>query len=377
MDSTEQLDTVVIGAGQAGLSIGYQLQQQGRAFAILDANPRIGDAWRNRWDSLELNTPARFNGLAGLRYPGPGGAPVTKDEFADYLEDYARHFRLPVRLSTRVRRLSRDGDGFVVETSRGTIEARNVVVAMGKYQAVRVPSFASELDPAITQLTLAEYRNPDQFRPGSVLVVGAGDSGAHIAMDVADTHDTSLAGYESAVIPFRIETWIARNVLIRLVRFVGHRVLSVHSPIGRRARPKLLHQAGPLVRFKPKDLERAGVARVGRVEGVRDGQPLLDDGNVAAVDNIVWATGFHPAFQWMDLPVFDDHGDPRHVRGVAQDCPGLYFVGLHFQTSMTSGTVTGVTRDAKHVARQLAKRSATDAGARGRWGARVPATAEA
>src|SRR5262245_29959942 len=181
----EQYHTIVVGGGQAGLSVGYYLQRNGVPFVILDANRRVGDAWRNRWDSLRLFTPARYNGLVGLPFPGRWDAFPTKDEMADYLEAYAQHFALPVRSSALVERLGRRGDRYELVAGDHVFEANNVVVAMATYQEPRVPAFANELATAIVQLHSAEYRNPSQLREGDVLIVGAGNSGAEIAADVA------------------------------------------------------------------------------------------------------------------------------------------------------------------------------------------------
>ena len=353
----ESVDTVVIGGGQAGLAAGYYLAKQGRDFVILDANERTGDSWRNRWDSLLLFTPARFNALPGMRQPFSGGTFITKDQMADYLERYAEKFRLPVRHGAKVDRLSKQGDRYVVAVGSTKLLANNVIVAMSNYQVPNPPAFASELDERIVQLNAKDYRNPGQLREGNVLLVGCGNSGADIAMDVVSANPTWLAGEPAAVVPFRIEPFVARNVLIRIVRFVGHRVLTVRTPIGRRLRPAMLRRATPLIRVKPKDLVQAGVHRVPRVVGARDGLPLLEDRSVLDVTNVIWTTGFRPGFSWIDLPIFGDHQEPTHDRGVVTSESGLYFLGLHFLYSMTSDTITGIRRDAKRIVHELRKRA--------------------
>jgi putative flavoprotein involved in K+ transport len=352
----EQLETVVIGGGQAGLSVGHHLARRGRRFLILDAHQRVGDAWRHRWDSLRLFTPARYNALAGMPFPAPAQSFPTKDQVADYLEAYATQFQLPVRTGVRVDRLSRDHGGFVVVAGDRSWKADNVVVAMSSFQAPRVPLFASDLRPDIVQLSSAGYRNPSQLQEGGVLVVGAGNSGAEIALEVASRHPTWLAGKESGHVPFRIEGAAARYVFQPLLfRFLGHRVLTVDTPIGRWVRPRLISHAAPLVRVKPKDLTAAGVRRVPRVVGVRDGHPLVADQRVLEVANVVWCTGFGPDFSWIDLPVLgENQNEPMHYRGVVANQPGLYFVGLFFLYAMSSGFLPGVDRDAEHIAEQIA-----------------------
>ncbi|HEV1997818.1 MAG TPA: NAD(P)-binding domain-containing protein [Candidatus Dormibacteraeota bacterium] len=361
---TESIETVVIGGGQAGLSVGYHLRQQRCPFVILDAGERIGDAWRNRWDSLLLFTPAHLCGLDGMRFPGPAGVFPTKDQMADFLESYASRFELPVRNGVRVTRLARAGQRFVVEAGDARFEANNVVVAMSSNQVSWVPPLAAGLGAGITQLTAKDYRNPAQLQQGGVLVVGVGNSGADIALEVAKTHPTWLAGKESGHIPFRTESLVARHVLVRIVRFLQHNLLSVKTPVGRKLRPKMMSTAVPLVRVKPKDLVKAGVTRVARVSGVDQGLPVTEEGQLMDVRNVVWCTGFRPGFSWIDLPVLGDRQEPQHRAGIVAQEPGLYFVGLHFLYSLTSEQVNGVGRDARRIVRQIVGRQAQPAGTR-------------
>src|SRR5947207_2287706 len=320
--NTERINTVVIGSGQAGLSVGYHLKKRRVPFVMLDRSERIGDVWRNRWDSLRLFTPACFSSLDGMPFPAEPHSFPTKDAMGYYLEAYARTFALPVRCGARVERVSRLGERFLVVAGDQWFEANNVVVAMANYQRPRVPAFANELDPRIVQLHSFDYRNPAQFQEGAVLVVGAGNSGAEIALDAARAHETCVAGRDTGHVPFRIESLAARLLLVRLVlRVVFHRILTVATPIGRKVRPQVLHTGGPLVRTKPCDLTAAGITRVPRVAGVRNGLPLLEDGRVLDVANVVWCTGFHPGFSWIDLPVFGPDGEPQHDRGVVSSEP--------------------------------------------------------
>ena len=348
--------TIVIGGGQAGLTVGHYLAKQRLPFVILDAHPRVGDAWRRRWDSLRLFSPARYSGLPGLRFPAPGASLPTKEQMADYLEDYARRFQLPVLNGVKVDRLWKEGGRFQLSAGRHRFEADNVVVAMANYQQPRVPAFARELDPGIVQLHSHDYKNPSQLRDGGVLVVGVGNSGGDIAMEVSRTHRTWISGKESGHIPWPIDTFISRYFLTRLVRFVGHHVLTVRTRMGRKARPKLLHQATPLVRVKPEWLEDAGITRVERTIGVKDGRPMTADDSTLDVKNVIWCTGYEHGFPWIDLPVFGADGDPIHEEGVVPDAPGLYFVGLHFLYAMSSATLIGIGRDSKRVVNALAKR---------------------
>ncbi len=350
----ERFETIVIGGGQAGLSVGYHLTRRDMPFVILDANERVGDPWRNRWDSLRLFTPARYDGLDGMPFPAPRHELITKDEMANYLEGYASHFDMPVRTGIRVDQLTKRNGRFAVQAGGRAFEADHVVVAMSNYQNPRVPSFATELDRGIVQLHSNDYRDPSQLQEGGVLIVGAGNSGAEIAMEVVQNRRTWLSGRGTGQIPFRIDGLAGRRFLVRLVlRGVFHRVLTVKTPIGRRIRPGVLSQGGPLIRVKQKELAAAGVERTPRTVGVREGLPLLDDGRILDVANVIWCTGFHPGFSWIDLPVLDD-GEPRHERGVVPDAPGLYFVGLEFLYALSSTMIHGVGRDAQHVVNAIA-----------------------
>lgn len=352
-DGSESFETVIVGGGQAGLAVGYHLAERGRAFVILDANERVGDSWRTRWDSLHLFTPALVDGLPGWRFPAPRWSFPSKDEMADYLEAYAARFDLPVRTGVGVSGLSRRGGRFVLTSGQRRFEADRVVVATGAHRIPKVPSFASELDPGIVQLHSSEYLRPSQLREGDALVVGAGNSGAEIAMELSSTRRTVLAGKESGQIPVRVGTFRSR-MLFRLVRFAGNHILTRGTPIGRRVGPRIASKATPLIRVRSRDLAAVGVERVPRVVGVREGMPLLDDGRALEVSNVIWCTGFRTDFGWIDLPIFDEERQPVHDRGVVGSEPGLYFVGQVFQYALSSDVLPGVGRDARYIAEHVA-----------------------
>src|SRR5215218_8460373 len=351
---SEYFETVIIGGGQAGLSVGYHLKKQGRPFVILDANERIGDAWRKRWDSLRLFTPARYSGLAGWRFPAPAVSFPTKDEMADYLEAYAARFDLPVRTGVKMDRLSREEDGYVITSGKRRFEAERVVVATGANQLPKVPPFADELLSSIVQLHSSQYRHPSELQEGAVLVVGAGNSGAEIALEVSRLHPTYLSGKPSGQLPLRHGAAGAR-FLFPVVRFVGHHVLTLRTPMGRKAQPRFISHGAPLIRVKLKDLTAAGVEQVPRTVGIEDGRPALEQGGVLDVSNVIWCTGFREEFPWIDLPIFGEDGRPLHERGVVVGEPGLYFVGLPFQYASTSDVLPGVGRDAEYVAKHIAR----------------------
>ena len=333
MRAPERVQTVVIGGGQAGLSVGYHLARRGLPFVILDANERTGDSWRNRWDSLRLFTPARFNGLDGLPFPATPDEFPTKNQMGDYLEAYARHFRLPVRTGLRVKKVARHGSAYLVEAGDQAFEAEHVVIAMAKYQEPYVPPFAGELDSRIVQLHSSQYRNLAQLQPGNVLVAGAGNSGAEITRELAARHKVWMAGRDVGQIPFSLSSLPSRLFLARFVlRVLFHRVMTTDTPIGRKVRPKVLHAGGPLIRVKRRQLTDAGVEYAPKVAGVKDGRPLLEDGRVLDVANIIWSTGFHPGFSWVDLPLFGDDTYRSTAEGWWRRSGGYILWGCIFST---------------------------------------------
>jgi putative flavoprotein involved in K+ transport len=352
--ANEHFDTVIIGGGQAGLAAAYHVKQRGRTPVVLDENERVGDSWRKRWDSLRLFTPARYDGLPGLRFPAPSWSFPTKDEMADYMEAYAARFDLDIRTGVKIDRLSKQDGRFVIAAGAESLEADNVIVATGSHRVPRLPDFARDLDPRILQLHSSEYCSPAQLREGPVLIVGLGNSGAEIAGDLVRTRPTWVSGKPYGEIPVPHGSRRFR-LAFRVLRLFWHRVLTKSNPIGRKLGPNAGND--PLIRTKTKHLTEAGVDRVGRVGGLRNGLPLLDDDRVLDVPNVVWCTGFQEDFSWIDLPIFDEDGKPSHERGVVEGEPGLYFVGLIFQYSVTSDVLPGVGRDAERVAKHIASRS--------------------
>jgi putative flavoprotein involved in K+ transport len=347
----EHFDVAVIGGGQAGLAAGFHLSKLGLSYVILDDGRRVGDPWRRRWDSLRLFTPARINGLPDAPFPGsPGGYPA-KDQVADYMEAYAKRFGLPIRLGVKVDTLTREDDHYVATAGATRVSSDQVVVATGSYASPRKPSFAGELDSGISQFHSTEYRMPSQFGEGEVLVVGAGNSGAEIALDAAAGHRTWLSGRVTGQIPQPI-------MFSRPMWWIGRRVLTRDTPIGRRMAGLVVSGRGqPLVRVRPNHLAAAGVERVPKVAGVQEGKPRLEDGRVLDVGTVVWCTGFDHSYPWIKLPITDEAGHVKHSRGVSESQPGLYFVGLPFQYRLASSLIAGVGDDAKYVVEKISARA--------------------
>ena len=307
-------DVVVIGGGQSGLAAGYHLDRHGLSFTILDAHERIGDAWRHRWDSLRLFTPRHLSSLPGLRFPGDGYP--TKDQVADYLELYAAYHALPVQSSTRVARIRErvvrlpgPSRGYVVESNRGDLHTSHVIVATGAFRRPRLPELALDIAPTIHQLHAAAYRNPAQIVGNRVLVIGAGNSGVAIALDLAPHHRVWLAGRSTGRPPPRLFN-------------------------------RLMWRVARRMRASERTLRDAGVSRIGRITQVIDGRPGTSDGPFD-VDTIVWATGYELDHSWFSVePV-------RHHRGVVGDRPGLYLLG--------PSVLGGIGRDAAYVVGHIAR----------------------
>lgn len=366
-----RFETIVIGGGQAGLAAGACLQQEEVEFIILDGQKEVGAAWRKRWDSLKLFTPAEYSNLPGMAFPAPPDHLPTKDEMADYLAAYVERFDLPVQLETWVERLTRDGRSCQLYTNRGLYEANHVIVATGAYQKQRIPAFAADLDPAIQQIPSTQYRNPDQRPAGDVLVVGAGNSGAEIALDVAQTgRKVWLSGPNTGHMKHTI---LGKDIFWWLWRTLFR--VKVDTWLGRRLRAKMLGGGAALLDIGEEELASAGITRVQRTTGARNGRPQTAGGRALNVDAIIWATGFDPDFSWIERPVFDEDGFPVHRRGVVEGEPGLYFLGLPFLYRGNSSLVGGVGPDARHLAETVARRAVGSQAAAGEEVRRPAATA--
>lgn len=367
MTRPEQFDTIIIGAGQAGLAAGYHLARQRQSFVILEGHAKVGDVWRRRYDSLRLYSPSQYDGLPGMPMPLPSWTFPGRDDMASYLEAYVAKHDLPVRTGFHVDGLAKVADGYVVSAGDTVLKAANVVIATGGWQQPKTPAIADQLDPSIVQVHSHDYRGPTQLQPGPVLVVGCSHSGADIALELAESHDVILSGPVRGEIPFDIEGRKA-HIAMPVLWFVANHVLTQRTPMGRRMRTHVRHEGGPLLRVKRAHLEAAGVERTDeKTIGVQDGKPLLAGGRVLDVSNVVWCTGFTKDTSWIGLPVTGADGWPEQQRGEATH-PGLYFVGLPFQFSFASMLIGGAGRDAEEVARRIARSTArrerTTAGAR-------------
>ena len=342
--ATQQRDVVVIGGGQAGLAIGYFLAEQGRRFTILEAAGEPAAAWRARWDSLKLFTPARYDGLPGLAFPGEPGRYPGRDDVVAYLTDYARRFELPVELDSPVQSVrARDG-GFLVELADRTYAAGQVVVATGPFQVPFTPAIAAGLGADVVQLHSSDYRSPADLPRGAVLVVGGGNTGFQIAAELAQTRQVHLAvGARQTPLPQRI---LGRD-LFRYLEATGLMSKPVHSRIGQRMKDR-----ETLIGSSPRAARRQGIQMRSRATAADGATVTFADGSGLAVEAVVWATGFRLDHSFVDAPVFDGDGRVKHQRGVAE-VPGLYFLGLPWQHTRGSALLGWVKDDAQYIAERI------------------------
>ena len=354
-------EVIVVGGGQAGLAIGYFLKQQRRDFAILEAADEPAAAWRARWDSLRLFTPARYSALPGMELPGDPDRYPTRDEVAAYLTDYAQRFELSVELGSRVRALRRTAAGYEVELDDRGYEAGQVVVATGPFQVPFVPRVAAGLHPDVVQLHSTEYRSPRDVPYGTVLVVGGGNTGFQIAEELSESHEVHLSiGSRQTPLPQRI---LGRD-LFWYLEATGLIRKSVATRVGRRMKGR-----DALIGSTPRGIRELGARTHGRTVAVAGRSVTFADGQSIEPDAVVWATGFRSDHTWIDAPVFDEAGAVAHERGVTAS-PGLYFLGLSWQHTRGSALIGWVEEDAEHIARRIAALDRTSTGA-----ARTPAYA--
>jgi putative flavoprotein involved in K+ transport len=342
---TADREVAVIGAGQAGATMGYYLAGQGRQFVILERSDSVASAWRERWESLTLFTPRRYSGLPGLPFSGdPDGYP-TRGDVVEYLERYAETFKLPIEFNSNVRRVSSEDGRFVVDVDGRTIRADQVVVATGPFQAPYVPKLAADLDPDVWQAHSTGYRRPGDVPEGTVLVVGGGNTGFQIAKELSGAHKVILSvGSRQKPLPQRLAGrdlfwWLTKTRLI-------HK--TVDSRLGQR-----LKDRDTLIGSSPRELTRRyGVELKPRALAASGGVVRFEDGSEAEADSVIWATGYRPDYSWIDLPIFDSGGRLRHRRGVT-DVPGLYFLGLTWQHTRGSALIGWVKEDAEFIAERI------------------------
>lgn len=351
MSREEQFDTIVIGGGQSGLAASYYLSQRGVNHLVLDENFQVGTPWKSRWDSLRLFTPNHNNHLPGMNFPGKEFDFPSKDEAAAYLEAYTHKYQLPIQTGIKVNGLAQNEAGYRISTADANFQANHVIIATGAFHTPYIPPISKELPRDILQLHSVNYQNPNSIQGQNIVVVGAGNSGAEIAMELSKAgRNIWLAGRDVGRIPAdkfgkffggKPYWWFMRHVM------------TIHTPIGRKMRSTVLSHGNPLIRASREQIAAAGVEFTPRLTGVKSGKLQVEGGRALPADGVIWATGFKPDYRWINIPLFDASGYPRHKRGIVSEAPGLFFIGLHFQTGITSSLMGGVGADAKYITSQI------------------------
>jgi putative flavoprotein involved in K+ transport len=345
---SDSYDALVIGAGQAGLTIGCYLKQAGLHFLIVDGAEHVGSAWRQRWESLILFTPRRYNAMPGLRFDGDPDREPTRDEVIAYLDRYATELDLPVELNSQVIALHSQDGGYVASLPTRTVFADQVVVATGPFQQPRIPPFAGSVASDVFQTHSTGYRRPSDVPPGYVIVVGGANTGYQIAEELAADHEVILAvGSRLTALPLHL---LGRHLFWWLTK-LGMQRISVDTRLGRR-----LSERDALIGSSPNKAKRCGVTLKPRAVGASGRNVRFADGTESEADAIIWATGYQSDYSWINVPVFDEGGLPRHHRGVTDET-GLYFLGLQWQYTRGSALLGFVSEDAGYLAQQITSRS--------------------
>jgi putative flavoprotein involved in K+ transport len=343
---TNHREVVVVGGGQAGLAVGYQLAKQGTDFTILEAAAEPAAAWRERWDSLKLFTSARYDSLPGMDFPGDPHRYPTRGEVAEYLTDYAREFNLPVELNSRVRAVRRQDDGYVVELDDRAYAAQQVVIATGPFQTPFVPRIAENLADDVVQMHSTGYRSPESVPDGCVLVVGGGNTGFQIAEELSASREVHLAiGSRQTPLPQRV---FGRDLFWYL-----DKTGLIRKPTTSRIGKLMRKREDTLIGSRPRRAGRHGIELHGRAVRAAGSMVSFADGADLDVRGVIWATGFRVDHSWIDVAVFDESGRAQHERGVTSS-PGLYFLGQLWQHTRGSALLGWVNDDAAYIAEKVA-----------------------
>lgn len=339
-------DTIIIGAGQAGLAVGYYLKQNKRNFILLDKANEVGVSWKSRYDSLVLFTPRMYNSLPGLDFEGNKHGFPDKNEIVNYLKRYATIHALPISFNTEVQHLKYINNTYSIQTTKGNFEAENVVIASGAFQTPKIPTFSKDLSPDINQLHSSQYKNPSQLIEGNVLIVGGGNSGTQIAVELAKYSKTFLSvSGKLTFLPLTINNksifwWFDKAGILRASAgsFIGKAIQRKGDPI-----------FGSELKNAIKNKEIKVKPRLVKTEG---NELIFADTSKIKVDNIIWATGFESSYPWIEIDGVMENGEVIHKRGVSPK-NGLYFIGLPWQHRRGSALLQGVGFDAKFIAEHI------------------------
>lgn len=340
-------DTIIIGAGQAGLAMGYYIKKNHSTFIILEKNKRVGDSWRNRYDSLMLFTPRSYSALPGLRLQGEQSEYPTKDEVANYLEDYSNKFTIPIQFNTSVKGIQKIDETFqILTTSGGIYFSKNVIVATGPFQQPFYPDFEKHVPNNIFQIHSAHYKNPNQLSKETTVVVGGGNSGMQIATELSLDREVYLSISKKPKF-FPYEMW--NRSIFWWFDLLGISKATVHSKIG-----KFIRKNDPIIGRESKQLIDSGRIKLLTRGTIWKGEKMFfEDGTFIKPKNIIWATGYYSDYKWIDIPeVFTINGNPIHTRGITTE-QGLYFLGLSWQYKRSSALLNGVGGDAAFIASKL------------------------
>ncbi|MGE1014553.1 oxidoreductase [Bacillus wiedmannii] len=343
------LDAIIVGAGQAGLTMGYYLKQEGYNFLLLEAGNRIGDSWRNRYDSLQLFTPREYSSLPGMIVKGEGKGFPCKDEMATYLEEYARYFKLPVQLQTEVLKIKKEKEIFKLHTPTEILQAKKVVIATGGFQQPYIPSFSQHLLSHVFQIHSSQYKSPSQIPKGNVLVVGGGNSGMQIAVELAKTHEVTMSiSHPLTFLPLRL----FRKSIFYWLEKLGLLYAEVNTKRGKWFQKR----KDPIFGFEGKELIRNGAIKLEeKVVSASENNIMFQNGGTYSAESIIWSTGFIQNYKWIELEkAVNENGFPNHVKGISP-VRGLYYIGLPWQSQRGSALICGVGKDASYLLSEIKK----------------------
>jgi putative flavoprotein involved in K+ transport len=346
-----QHHTIIIGAGQAGLTAGYYLLRKVRPLLILEASNEVGTSWKERYDSLVLLTPAKYNALPKFNFPLSDNQHPSKNDMALYLKHYAGFINLPVHKKQKVKLLKRQNGEFWIESDVNSYLAENVVVATGAHQVPFYPELPVQATDNVYQIHSNEYKNPGQIPQGKVLVIGSGNSASDIALDLMNTHEVTLSAKRK--LRFRKLYFLGKSWLWWRQK-TGLMHLSANNFIGKYYQNK----KEPIYGFELKKQIDAGRINLKPAVKRMDGdEAIFSDKTGETYNAVVWATGFTTDYSWIDIPeLFDAKGNLKHRKGVS-NIPGLYFLGMEWQRSRSSSLIAGTARDAKYIIKKLLIRS--------------------
>ncbi|WP_144507153.1 flavin-containing monooxygenase [Bacillus mycoides] len=343
------LDAIIVGAGQAGLTMGYYLKQAGYSFLLLEAGKRIGDSWRNRYDSLQLFTPREFSSLPGMILKGEGNGFPYKDEIATYLEEYTRFFQLPVQVQTEVLKIRKKKEIYEIHTPKEILQSKKVIIATGGFQQPYIPSFSKHLSSHIFQIHSSQYKSPSQVPKGTVLVVGGGNSGMQIAVELAKTHEVTMSiSHSLTFLPLHL----FRKSIFNWLEKIGLLYAETNTKRGKWFQKR----KDPIFGFEGKELIRNGAIKLQeKVVSASENNIMFQNGNTYSAESVIWSTGFVQGYKWIEIEkAVNENGFPNHIKGISP-VRGLYYIGLPWQSQRGSALICGVGRDAAYLLSEIKK----------------------